>query len=239
MFMQSAIALIYPHHCATCDAQVRDPGMLCGACWRDTPFIMGLCCNGCGAPLPGDEDAALLCDDCLTFPRPWSRGRAALVYKDRARTLVLQIKHADRMDLIPAAAGWMAQAVGDLVTTDTLIVPVPAHWMRLLSRRYNQAAALGTALAHHVGCNTAPRALVRTRKTSMQDGKNVATRFADLEDSMAPHPTFGAVVGGRDILLVDDVMTSGATLAAATEACLRAGAAKVDVATLARVVKDA
>ncbi|MBJ3761578.1 ComF family protein [Maribius pontilimi] len=239
MRMQSAIAMIYPHHCATCDTAVDQHGGLCGPCWRDTPFIHGLACNKCGAPLPGEDDQALHCDDCMRIARPWSRGLAATIYRDNARKLVLQIKHADRLDMVPAAAGWMAKKALPLCAPDSVVVPVPVHWTRLLRRRFNQAAMLSAAMARNLGLEHAPRALLRVKQTTVQDGKTVDARFADLRDSMVPNPRFSGILRGRPALLVDDVMTSGATLAAATEAAMRAGASRVDVVTLARVVKDA
>ncbi|WOI55973.1 ComF family protein [Palleronia sp. LCG004] len=237
MSMQSALALIYPPHCATCEAPVSDRGGICGDCWRDTPFILGLCCDVCGMPLPGEDDETWLCDDCLKWGRPWLRGRAALVYEGRARQLVLRIKHGDRLDLVPAAAGWMMRAAAPLLLPETLLVPVPIHWRRLFRRRYNQAAALSREMARIGGCDHAPRALLRPRPTRVQDGKSAAERFSDLEDAIEPHPRYGAAIEGRPVLLVDDVMTSGATLSACTEACYRAGAGKVDVVTLARVMR--
>ncbi len=238
MLMQSALSLIYPRQCATCEAPVTQAGGLCGDCWRETPFIMGLCCDACGAPLPGYSDDAWLCDECMTWGRPWSRGRAALIYGGRGRKLVLQIKHGDRLDLMPIMGTWLARAAEPLLTPDTLVVPVPSHWRRLLKRRYNQAAELSRALARQVGAEHAPRALARIRATRIQDGKPAAERFTDVRDAIAPHPRHGGALAGRDVLLVDDVMTTGATLGASTEACLEGGAAKVDVVTLARVAKD-
>lgn len=239
MLMQSALSVVYPNQCATCAAEVVRSGGLCGDCWRETPFIGGLCCESCGVPLPGEDDGAPLCDECLTRPRPWSRGRAAVLYRDHGRKIVLQIKHGDRLDLVPIAASWMERASRPLATERTLLVPVPCHWRRLLKRRYNQAAALSSALARRLGCDHAPRALVRVRQTPIQDGKPVSARFADVKDAIVAHRRRGAVLAGRDVLVVDDVLTSGATLGATAEACLAAGAARVDVVVLARTARDA
>jgi ComF family protein len=175
-----------------------------------------------------------VCDDCLALARPWDRGRAALLYEGGGRRLVLRLKHGDRTDLARPAARWLAEAGRDLLVPGTLLVPVPVHWTRLLSRRYNQAAELARALSALSGLETLPDALVRTRRTPVQDGLGVDARFLN---------TIGAIraarpMTGRSVVLIDDVMTSGATLSAATEACLAAGASRVSVLVLARVAKS-
>jgi predicted amidophosphoribosyltransferase len=216
----------------------RDFG-LCGACWRDTPFVAGLACDICGVPLPGEaSDRQEHCDDCLTIARPWQRGRAALIYRDRARRLVLGLKHGDRLDLVRPAGRWMAGVAAPLLKQDTVIVPVPAYYLRLLKRRYNQAALLALEIGKQVGRPVVPDLLRRNRPTKVQDGMSRDQRFANLDGALEPSRTAQRRLAGRPVLLVDDVMTSGATLAAAADACLAAGAQSVDIVVLARVAKD-
>ena len=138
--IQTALGLLYPPRCIGCGDLVDSDFGLCGLCWRDTPFIGGTICDTCGVPLPGQPDGEKLeCDDCMERPRPWSRGRAALVYKDRARQLVLALKHGDRSDIAQPAGQWMARSVKPVLSENCLVAPVPLHWSRLLKRRYNQA----------------------------------------------------------------------------------------------------
>lgn len=239
MGMQALLHVIYPPQCLSCDARVTTDFGLCSDCWSKTPFITGLTCSKCGTPLPG-EDAApdVLCDDCLTIARPWAQGRAALLYKDNARKLVLSLKHGDRLDLARPAAAWMMRAAAPILKPDMLIAPVPLHWLRLLKRRYNQAALLSSGIARLARLEHCPDLLQRRRSTGSQDDRSRDGRFANMTGALTAHPRHAKRIAGRHILLVDDVMTSGATLAAAAEACVAHGASDVSVLVMARVVKD-
>ena len=237
--MQAALHLIYPPQCLSCDARVTTDFGLCGECWRATPFITGLVCHQCGTPLPGQDTGHLeTCDDCLTIARPWSQGRAALLYKDNARHLVLALKHGDRLDLARPAATWLLKSVQPMLLPNMLVAPIPLHWLRLIKRRYNQSALLSGALAKLAHLDHCPDLLIRRRHTPSQEGRSRDARFANLANSLAIHPRRTNLAAGRHILLIDDVMTSGATFAAAAEACVAAGASGVSVLALARVAKD-
>jgi ComF family protein len=240
MRLQGALQVMYPPQCISCAALVTSDFGLCGDCWRDTPFVSGLVCDLCGVPLPGEDPGhRILCDDCMTIARPWSQGRTALVYKDNARRMVLALKHGDRLDLARPAAVWMLKAAQPIIRPNMLVVPVPLHWFRLLRRKYNQAALLSSALARLASLENCPDALTRRRHTGTQEHRTRDARFANLLDAFAVHPRHLKRVDQRDVLLVDDVMTSGATFASASEALFAAGAASVSVLSFARVAKDA
>ena len=238
--MQAALHLIYPPQCLICDARVTTDFGLCGACWRETPFITGLVCDHCGVPLPGEDTGKPEhCDDCLTIARPWSQGRAAMLYKDNARRIVLALKHGDRLDLARPASHWLHRVAQPMIKPEMIVTPIPLHWLRLIKRRYNQAALLSAAVAKLAELDHCPNLLIRRRHTGSQEGRSRDGRFANMQDALALHPRRANRVEGRHVLLIDDVMTSGATFAAAAEACIAGGAAGISVLALARVAKDA
>ena len=236
--IQTLLHAVYPPECLSCRAGLADDSGLCGPCWRQTPFIFGDVCEACGAPMQGDVEAGDRCDDCMTTQRPWRRGRSALIYKDRARALVLGLKHGDRHDIVRPAAKWMARALG-AVPDGALVAPVPLHWTRMMRRRFNQSNLLARALADEIGHAVCSDLMERTRATPVLDGKSRVMRFETMDDAIAVRAKRARLIAGRPVVLVDDVMTSGATLAACAKACLTSRASEVHVIVLARVVKDA
>lgn len=238
--IQTAVELIYPPRCLGCGDLVTSDFGLCGTCWRETPFIAGTVCEACGCPLPGvAEGHRIECDDCMAEPRPWREGRSALLYTGRARQMILSLKHGDRPELARPAGVWMARAAAPIMTDNMLIAPVPLHWSRLLKRRYNQSALLAQSVALETGGRVCPDLLVRTRRTPMLDGKTATERTEALCQSIKVHPKRRPELANRDVLLIDDVMTTGATLTECSKACVNAGANHIFVLTLARVAKDA
>ncbi len=239
MLMQRALRLIYPPECLICRASTESEFGLCGPCWRDMPFIAGSVCHQCGTPVLGDAQGPdVLCEECFVIARPWAMARAAVSYDGNGRRMVLGIKYGDRADLVKPAAIWMAQAAAPMLTDQTLLVPVPLHWTRLVQRRFNQAAMLARAVADQTGCEVCPDALIRPDRTGSTRGQSRDMRFASLYNAIRPHPKRGDLMQDRDVMLVDDVMTTGATLAACCEAAHSAGARQVTVLLLARAGRD-
>jgi ComF family protein len=230
---RAVLDALLPSHCLTCDALVDAPGQLCPDCFRATTVITAPLCLRCGAPFPHRTAfAAVMCDDCAAAPPPWGEARAALTYDSQSRRMLLPFKHADRTELATALARMMARAGSGLLARADLLVPVPLHRFRLLSRRYNQSALLARALSRLSGVPCLPDALRRIRATQSLGTLSSAARDRMLAGAIGPRR--GAALAGRRILLIDDVLTSGATARACTNALLAAGAAGVDVLVAAR-----
>lgn len=236
--MQRLMKLIYPAQCLTCDELVEQVRGLCPKCWAETPFIIDPPCDVCGTPLMGDAEKGDLCNDCHQHPRPWKNGRAAMAYHGNARGLVLKLKHGDRTDLAYSAGEWMAETVREIVQPDTIIAPVPLHWRRISKRRYNQSALLAKRMTHLLACEYCPDLLQRPVATPSLGGFNFAQRRETVGAAFRCTPWRENYIKDRHVLLVDDVMTSGATLAGCAETCLQAGASHISVAVLARVALD-
>jgi ComF family protein len=228
------IDTIYPPRCLACTVATDQPHGLCPACWRDTHFIAGTTCRSCGVPLIGEAGAEDVCEGCLRHPPAWDRGAAAILYAGAGRRMVLALKHGDRLDMVRPLAGWMAAAGRDILAAADVIAPVPLHWRRLLGRRYNQSAELARRLGKISGRTVVPDLLLRHRATTPQDGSRAA-RAANQAGAFAVNPRRAAGVASTAVVLVDDVLTSGATLSACADCLRAAGAARVDVLALARV----
>lgn len=234
---------VLPPLCLGCGEIVGEPGGLCSACWRRFSFVSPPCCACCGTPFAEDLGPDALCTACLVRRPRYQRARAALIYDERSRRLILPFKHGDRTDVARACGRWMARAGAELLATADLVAPVPLHWRRLLTRRYNQAALLArVALREAISANgaqLAPDLLRRGRWTGSQAGLTGRERRRNVREAFDLHPRWRATIAGKRVLLVDDVLTTGATVEACARVLQRAGADQVDVLTLARVVRPA
>ncbi len=235
--LASMIRTIYPPRCMACETHTDQAQALCPPCWSKTGFISGSTCTTCSAPLVG-EAIGQQCDTCLRYPPPWSLGKAALEYDGVGRNLVLALKKADRLDLVPAMSRWMQLAAREVLPVTDIVAPVPLHPRRYLKRKFNQSAELARHLAAQSNLLYSGDLLSRIKHTDSQNGKDRIERFENLQSAIAPTKRNRAMIAGKRVLLVDDVLTTGATLSACTEACYAAGAKNVDILVLARVVNQ-
>ena len=200
-------------------------------------FITDPVCNRCGVPLDYDIGVETDCPACIARPPRWGRARAAFVYDALSRRPVLDLKRAGRRDGLETLTGWMTRSGAALLEEADLIVPVPLHYTRLVMRGFNQSAWLGQAVGRASKVAVSVDALKRTRRTPSQAGLSNRARRRNVTGAFEVRASRRRLVEGKRVLLVDDVLTTGATLSACTRALKRAGARQIDVLVLARVVR--
>jgi ComF family protein len=229
--------LLLPPNCLACDTVVEAEGQFCLSCFRKASFISAPMCRHCGVPLPHGHavGASGLCLVCAAAPPAFTRARAALRYDALAQGLILPFKHADRTEAAQGLALLMARAGAKLLAECDLLVPVPLHAHRLRLRRYNQSALLATALGRIAGRPVLRDALLRNRATAVLGPLGFGERRSELEGAICVRERHKNRLAGQTILLIDDVMTSGATANACALALRNAGAKRIDVLTAARV----
>jgi ComF family protein len=221
--------------CVSCREPVDGEGV-CAECWAKLSFIAPPFCPRLGIPFVYDPGPELLSMEAITNPPAYRRARAAVRYDDVARTLVHSLKYQDRTDLAPAMGRWMARAGKELLDEADVLVPVPLHWRRGWRRRYNRSGALARVISHQSGVKLASEALRRIRATEQQIGLSRPQRATNVQGAFKVATERNAEIAGRRVILIDDVLTSGATADACARALLRAKAAQVDVLVFARVV---
>ena len=237
--LRLALDLALPPLCPSCREPLGDGVGLCAACWSKLSFIEPPYCARLGIPFLYDPGPGLLSMEAIANPPAYDRARAAVRYDDVARALVVSYKYSDRMDLAPLMGRWMARAGTELLADADALIPVPLHWRRLWARRFNQSAALAGAIAAASGVPVLHSALKRVRATAQQVGLSKAERADNVQGAFRVPAEEKANVAGRRLVLIDDVLTSGATVDTCARALLRAGAAHVDVLVFARVVSPA
>lgn len=235
--LDAAVDTVLPPRCLSCGQTIGRGGALCPACWSRLRFITPPCCSCCGFPFAQDEGPDALCATCLAEPPPFAFARSALVYDSASRPLILDLKHRDRHDGVASFANWLHQTAGPLLHGIDAVLPVPLHPLRLIRRRFNQSALMAQTLARDCGVDYAPLALVRSRRTPSQGGRNRRQRLLNVRGAFVVLDRQRQQVQGRKLVLVDDVYTTGATVSACCRALNAAGASSVGVLTLARVLR--
>ena len=230
---------ILPPRCLGCGEMIEGTRSLCASCWRGLTFIGAPCCRSCGYPLLQTVAEQPICGGCTAEPPAYARARAALRYDEGARGMILRFKHADRTDITRTFGRMLMRAGAELLEDCDLITPVPLHRWRLLRRGYNQSALLAYALADQSKHPVIPDLLQRVRQTASQQGLSGEQRKRNINTAaFRLHTRHRHRVAGRRVLLIDDVLTTGATVTACTQVLMSAGAAAVDILALARVVRQ-
>src|SRR6202167_3760560 len=230
----AALDLPRPPLCAVCRAPVHGNG-LCPGCWSKLSFITRPYCERLGIPFVYDPGPGMLSMEAIADRPAYQRARAAVRFDEISRALVHALKYGDRLDLTPMMGRWLALAGRDLLAEADALVPVPLHWRRNWARRFNQSGMLAAAVSSQTRVPVAASALKRVKATVQQVGLSRSERAAHIQGAFRVPAEGKAAIAGRRLVLVDDVLTSGATAERCARALLRARAAHVDVLVFARV----
>lgn len=233
--MTSILDQLLPPRCLSCGTSVQDTGLICSDCWKGLAFLQGPACDCCGYPFDFDAFAEQsLCGACQIKRPPYLRARAALRYDDGSRQMIISFKHGDRTEYAELFSQLMNQASHSLSLTGVIVAPVPLHKKRLRRRRYNQAALMAKYFADKKSLAYAPDLIMRAKHTPPQEG-NYGRRKRNVAGAFTVKEKYESQIKGRDILLIDDVYTTGATVSSCAAVLRRAGASSVQILTLARV----
>lgn len=233
------VDFILPPRCIVSGQEVSHQGMVAPEIWSKLDFITDPFCEKCGFPFEFDTGTGMhLCGQCIQKSPVYNRARAALKYNDASRSMILGFKHGDQMHAVRAFMPWLKAAGQDMLMEADVIIPVPLHRWRLIRRRYNQAAILAQRLGQETSIPVLVDALFRTRNTQTQGHLKAGERAKNVRRAFVLNPKYEGDLIGRNIVLIDDVYTTGSTIKECVKALKKAKPARVDVLTIARVVKE-
>ncbi|MEX0583217.1 MAG: ComF family protein [Sneathiella sp.] len=236
---KTVLDAVFPPGCVNCAEPIDTPGNLCGRCWPEMTYISAPFCDICGYPFEYYAGDGMICAACLKRPPAYSKARAVLKYDEASRDMILGYKHSDQTNRAPTFAQWMYRAGMSLIEDCDVICPVPLHRQRLIRRRYNQSAMLAGELSKLSGKPAILDLITRKRQTRTQGGLSARARFRNVRGAFDVNPARGMLLEGARVLLIDDVLTTGATVEACSKCLLGAGALNVDILTFSRVVRAA
>ncbi len=241
-YLQTGIDILLPPRCPVTGEIVDVQAMISSEAWAKLDFISAPLCQCCGIPFgfdsQSDEGDGGLCLSCLENQPPFTTARAALIYNDCSRDLVLGFKHGDKMHNAPSFVPWLMRVAKEMIEQSDYLIPVPLHPKRLVARRYNQAAIMAQALSKSCGVEHLPMALQRTRSTPSQGHLKTEERAKNVKKAFDVTPAHRLALKGKTVILIDDVYTTGATVNECTQTLLKYEVAQVHVLTLARVLKE-
>lgn len=234
-----ALDMILPPRCIGTGEIVDKQGMIAPALWQDLDFIAPPYCSQCGSPFDFEDsfEDTTLCGDCLTKPPVFDTARSALRYNDASRRLLLRFKYSDQQHAAVTFARWLHHAGLTELQSADYILPVPLHWRRFWQRRFNQSALLALALSRLTDIAVLPDILLRKRFTGPQKGLSRRARQKNVRMAFTVDPAKAWKIKDKHLILIDDVLTSGATANECAKLLKRKGAARVTVLTVARVLR--
>ncbi|MEZ5786005.1 MAG: ComF family protein [Xanthobacteraceae bacterium] len=236
--LSRAVDLVLPPACAACREPVAGSGGLCARCWAKLSFTARPYCERLGTPFAHDPGPGVLSVQAIADPPAYGRARAAVRYDEIARALVHALKYGDGLDLAPLLGRWMSEAGRDLLADANAVIPVPLHWRRRWARRFNQATALAKIVSQRSGVPLVNGALRRVRATAQQVGLARSERARNVQAAFRVAEQGAGMIRGKRIVLIDDVLTSGATADTCARVLLRRGALSVDVLVFACVINS-
>ncbi|MEM8937545.1 MAG: ComF family protein [Pseudomonadota bacterium] len=238
LFRKAVLDPLLPRRCPLSGDEIDDARAVAPPGWGALHFVEAPCCPRCGAPFAAFYGEGVECPSCIADPPRFDAARVALSYNEAARRLVSGLKFGDRTDYAPMLGAWMARAGADLIEPRSILAPIPLHWRRLAARRFNQSALLAALIASATKARLDVNLLKRVRSTPPQTGiSDAAARRRNVAGAFAAPAAARAKLQGAHVILIDDVLTTGATLSAAARTLKAAGAARVDALALSRVVK--
>lgn len=235
--LKPLVDLVLPPRCPGCGVLVADDLQFCGDCWGRLRFISDPACTSCGKPFAQGRDDDLVCAECLANPPLHDGIKAAVLYDDLSRSIVLRLKHGGKIGLARLVARHLDRHLPD-DATDVVLVPVPLHRWRLWRRGFNQSILIARALAARRGLRVETDVLRRIRATPPLKGMTRKQRAIAVRGVFDIPADRRRLIAGRDVLLVDDVYTTGATANACVRLLKRAGAARVTIFCWARVLRE-
>lgn len=235
--LQRAVNAIYPPQCLSCREIVSEEGNMCSQCWEGATFIADPICHKCGIPFELNVAQETWCGDCMQCSPKYNKARAVFVYDDNSQRLISKFKYSDKTSASPYLARWMLRVGSGMLHDCDFVAPVPLHRNRLIYRRYNQAALLCKSIEQQTSKTTVVDLLKRVKNTPSQARLTTNQRKINVSGAFSLNEKYSDYVVGKNILLVDDVMTTGATIEACAKILLQAGADKINILTIARTTK--
>lgn len=228
--LKSIINWIFSDKCMCCSKEIEHNGMFCPECFKNIVFIDFPFCKRCGKMLPTSYDSEMLCDFCFNQERPFDIGRSLFVYNNQSRKIIMRIKKEADENIARKCAGMLIKRYENVINRADLIIPVPSHFLRILKRGFNPATIIASYISKLSGIPMANNILKRIKRTEYQKNKTLVERTENVREAFK---VTRQTVSGKNILLIDDVITTGATISACSKTLKESGANTVIFTTIA------